>query len=57
MTALSIDALFARQRAARWRVAATSAQQRRAKLEALLVPSWPTGPRPRRPWPPISSWM
>lgn len=36
MTALSIDDLFARQQAARWRVAATSAQQRRAKLKALL---------------------
>ncbi len=36
MTALSIDDLFARQQAARWRVAATSAQQRRAKLRALL---------------------
>jgi len=31
-----IDALFARQQAARWRVAATSADQRRAKLRALL---------------------
>lgn len=36
MTALSIDDLFARQQAARWRVAATSADQRRAKLRALL---------------------
>ena len=36
MTAPSIDDLFARQQAARWRVAATSAQQRRAKLKALL---------------------
>jgi aldehyde dehydrogenase (NAD+) len=36
MTALSIDDVFARQQAARWRVAATSAQQRRAKLRALL---------------------
>lgn len=31
-----VDALFARQQAARWRVAATSADQRRAKLKALL---------------------
>lgn len=36
MNALPIDDLFARQQAARWRVAATSAQQRRAKLRALL---------------------
>jgi len=36
MTAPSIDDLFARQQAARWRVAATSADQRRAKLRALL---------------------
>jgi aldehyde dehydrogenase (NAD+) len=31
-----VEALFARQQAARWRVAATSAGQRRAKLRALL---------------------
>lgn len=31
-----VEALFARQQAARWRVAATSADQRRAKLRALL---------------------
>jgi aldehyde dehydrogenase (NAD+) len=31
-----LEALFARQQAARWRVAATSAQQRKAKLQALL---------------------
>ncbi|HJW43264.1 MAG TPA: aldehyde dehydrogenase family protein [Geothrix sp.] len=31
-----VEALFARQRAARWRVAATSADQRKAKLQALL---------------------
>jgi aldehyde dehydrogenase (NAD+) len=31
-----LDALFARQQAARWRVAATSADQRQAKLRALL---------------------
>jgi aldehyde dehydrogenase (NAD+) len=31
-----VAALFARQQAARWRVAATSADQRRAKLRALL---------------------
>lgn len=31
-----VDALFARQQAARWQVAATSADQRRAKLRALL---------------------
>ncbi len=36
MPPLPIDDLFARQQAARWRVAATSAQQRRAKLRALL---------------------
>ena len=30
------DTLFARQQAARWRVAATSADQRQAKLRALL---------------------
>jgi aldehyde dehydrogenase (NAD+) len=31
-----LEALFARQQAARWRVAATSADQRQAKLRALL---------------------
>jgi len=31
-----LDALFARQQAARWRIAATSAGQRKAKLRALL---------------------
>lgn len=31
-----VEALFTRQRAARWRVAATSADQRKAKLKALL---------------------
>lgn len=36
MTPFPVDALFARQQAARWRVAATSADQRRAKLKALL---------------------
>ena len=36
MTTLPVDAIFARQQAARWRVAATSADQRRAKLKALL---------------------
>ena len=36
MTSPSPDVLFARQQAARWRVAATSAHQRRAKLRALL---------------------
>jgi aldehyde dehydrogenase (NAD+) len=32
-----LEALFARQQAARWRVAATSADQRKAKLRALLA--------------------
>jgi len=32
----TIEALFARQQGARWRVAATSAGQRKAKLQALL---------------------
>ncbi|HEX7552616.1 MAG TPA: aldehyde dehydrogenase family protein, partial [Geothrix sp.] len=32
-----LDALFARQQAARWRVAATSADQRKAKLRTLLA--------------------
>lgn len=36
MTSPPIEALFARQQAARWRVAATTADQRRAKLRALL---------------------
>ncbi|WLT33430.1 aldehyde dehydrogenase family protein [Geothrix sp. PMB-07] len=36
MATPDLDALFARQQAARWRVAATSADQRRAKLQALL---------------------
>ena len=36
MTSSPLEALFARQQAARWRVAATSAEQRRAKLRALL---------------------
>ena len=36
MTAAPLEALFARQQAARWRVAATSAAQRKAKLQALL---------------------
>lgn len=36
MTSSPLDAIFARQQAARWRVAATSADQRRAKLRALL---------------------
>lgn len=36
MTTPSIDDLFARQQAARWRVAASSADQRSAKLRALL---------------------
>ncbi len=36
MTPPPVDALFARQQAARWRVAATSADQRRAKLRGLL---------------------
>lgn len=36
MTPASLEALFARQQAARWRVAATTAQQRKAKLQALL---------------------
>jgi aldehyde dehydrogenase (NAD+) len=31
-----LEAIFARQQAARWRVAATSADQRKAKLRALL---------------------
>lgn len=31
-----VEALFSRQRAARWRIAATSADQRKAKLRALL---------------------
>jgi aldehyde dehydrogenase (NAD+) len=34
--ATTLEALFARQQAARWRVAATSADQRKAKLRALL---------------------
>ena len=36
MTSSPLEALLARQQAARWRVAATSADQRRAKLRALL---------------------
>ena len=36
MTSAPLEALFARQQGARWRVAATSADQRRAKLRALL---------------------
>ena len=36
MASESFDALFARQQAAWWRVAATSAEQRKAKLRALL---------------------
>ncbi len=36
MTSEMLEALFARQQGARWRVAATSADQRRAKLLALL---------------------
>ncbi|MFN7957585.1 MAG: aldehyde dehydrogenase family protein [Holophagaceae bacterium] len=36
MTSPPLEALFARQQAARWRVAATSAGQRQAKLRALL---------------------
>jgi aldehyde dehydrogenase (NAD+) len=36
MTAASIDAIFAQQQAARWRVAATSADQRKVKLRSLL---------------------
>jgi aldehyde dehydrogenase (NAD+) len=36
MTTTSLEALFVRQQAARWRVAATSAAQRRVKLRALL---------------------
>ena len=36
MTSAPLEALFARQQAARWRVAATSADQRKAKLRALL---------------------
>ncbi len=36
MTSAAIEALFARQQTARWRVAATSADQRKAKLRALL---------------------
>ncbi len=36
MTSAPLEAIFARQQAARWRVAATSADQRRAKLRALL---------------------
>ncbi|NWJ39614.1 MAG: aldehyde dehydrogenase family protein [Geothrix sp.] len=36
MASPSIEALFARQQGARWRVAATSADQRKAKLRALL---------------------
>ena len=35
MTPAPLEALFARQQAARWRVAATGADQRRAKLRAL----------------------
>ncbi len=36
MASAPLEALFARQQAARWRVAATSADQRKAKLRALL---------------------
>jgi len=36
VTSAPFEALFARQQAARWRVAATSADQRKAKLRALL---------------------
>ena len=36
MTSTPLEALFARQQGARWRVAATSADQRKAKLRALL---------------------
>jgi aldehyde dehydrogenase (NAD+) len=36
MTAPPLEALFARQQSARWRVAATSADQRKAKLRSLL---------------------
>jgi len=36
MTSALLEALFARQQAARWRVAASSADQRKAKLRALL---------------------
>jgi aldehyde dehydrogenase (NAD+) len=36
LTSASMEALFASQQAARWRVAATSADQRQAKLRALL---------------------
>ncbi len=36
MSQTPLEALFARQQSARWRVAATSADQRKAKLRALL---------------------
>lgn len=36
MTSSTIEAIFARQQDARWRVAATSADQRKAKLKGLL---------------------
>ena len=36
MTSTALESLFARQQAARWRVAATSVEQRKAKLRALL---------------------
>ncbi|MCE1203626.1 MAG: aldehyde dehydrogenase family protein [Holophagaceae bacterium] len=36
MTSSTLEALFARQQGARWRIAATSAEQRKAKLQALL---------------------
>ena len=36
MTSSPIEALFARQQSARWRVAATSADQRKTKLRALM---------------------
>ena len=36
MTSTVLEALFARQQGARWRVAATSTDQRKAKLRALL---------------------
>jgi aldehyde dehydrogenase (NAD+) len=36
MTSAPLEALFARQQGARWRIAATSADQRKAKLRALL---------------------
>jgi hypothetical protein len=55
MTSVPLEDLFARQQAARWRVAATTVNQRKAKLQALLDSLMAHREEPKPLWPRISA--